>query len=448
MSRRTREHVTISSDDHGGDDHGGGGGHGGGDSRWLVTYADLLTLLMVLFLVLWVISTIDLAKFEKFKSGLGDFGNPAATAAGGGAGTGEDPCATVTTDAPAEGDGHSSTTEAAAEDDSHSSTTDAPAEGDGHSTDTEAPAEDDSHSSTTEAASEGESHSTDTEAPAEDDSHSSTTEAAAEDDSHSSTTEAAAEGEHGAAAEGDGHSAATEAPADPCLGEGEAGTPGPGGGASTSGGGAGHALTEGELPALADKVQEEIDAAGLPDVISVSVEERGLVIMVTTDNVLFGSGAAEISLDGAAMIGAIAPTLNDFTNAIVVEGHTDKRPLRRVGYDNWDLSVDRAVSVVKLLRSVYGVDPERLSARGYGEMHPIADGDDEASFARNRRVEIVVLAQTPGEAGTDTATTEAPAEGTETDTATTEAPAEGTETVTTEAGASAETPATEAPTEG
>ena len=60
---------------------GGGGGHGGGDSRWLVTYADLLTVLMVLFLVLWTISSIDLKKFEKFKSGLGDFGNPAAAQA-------------------------------------------------------------------------------------------------------------------------------------------------------------------------------------------------------------------------------------------------------------------------------------------------------------------------------------------------------------------------------
>ena len=70
-------------------------GHGGGDARWLVTYADLLTLLMVLFLVLWVISTIDLKKFEKFKSGLGDFGNPAAETETPTAGIGEDASTTT-----------------------------------------------------------------------------------------------------------------------------------------------------------------------------------------------------------------------------------------------------------------------------------------------------------------------------------------------------------------
>ena len=56
--------------------HAAGGGHG--DARFLVTYADLLTVLMALFLVLWVLATIDLNKFKQFTQGLGDFGNPAA----------------------------------------------------------------------------------------------------------------------------------------------------------------------------------------------------------------------------------------------------------------------------------------------------------------------------------------------------------------------------------
>lgn len=283
----------------------------------MVTYADMLTLLMVLFLVLWVLSTLDLAKFEKFKSGLGEFGNPAANAAAGGGGGAETDavCATEETkDAAADGDGHS--------------TEDAKAEGDGHS------------------------------------------------------TEAAAE-------------------PDPCLGPGDAGVVGEGGGTGDgtagSGNGAGGALGSGDLPAVAQEVQEAVQAAGFPDVVSVEVQERGLVVVVTTDNVLFGSGAADITPEGAQMIGVVASTLDQFTNRIVVEGHTDKRPLRREGYDNWDLSVDRAVSVIKLLRDQYGIDSDRLTAAGFGERRPIAEGDDEASLARNRRVEIVVLAQTPGD---------------------------------------------------
>jgi chemotaxis protein MotB len=222
-----------------------------------------------------------------------------------------------------------------------------------------------------------------------------TKDAAAEGDGHSTEK----------ADEGDGHSTEKAAEPDPCLGPGDAGVPGAGGGTGdgTAGNGNGSAgtLDSGDLPAVAQEIQEAVNAAGFPDVVSVSVQERGLVVIVTTDNVLFGSGAADITGEGAEMIGIVASTLNEFTNRIVVEGHTDKRPLRREGYDNWDLSVDRAVSVIKLLRDQYGIDSDRLTAAGFGERRPIAEGDDEASLARNRRVEIVVLAQTPGDYTTD-----------------------------------------------
>jgi chemotaxis protein MotB len=54
--------------------------------------------------------------------------------------------------------------------------------------------------------------------------------------------------------------------------------------------------------------------------------------------------------------------------------------------------VDRAVSVLKLLRDTPGVDAARLSAAGYGDQHPIDSGDTEAAYAKNRRVEIIVVA--------------------------------------------------------
>jgi chemotaxis protein MotB len=88
----------------------------------------------------------------------------------------------------------------------------------------------------------------------------------------------------------------------------------------------------------------------------------------------------------------VAPQLTALKNNIIVEGYTDKRPLRRTGYDNWDLSVDRAVSVLKVLRDQYGFSSDQLAATGYGDQHPVATGDDEASLARNRRVEIVIVA--------------------------------------------------------
>ena len=166
-------------------------------------------------------------------------------------------------------------------------------------------------------------------------------------------------------------------------------------------------LTSAGLEALATTVQEAAAMAGLPDIITVNETDRGLVITVSTDELLFESGSAAVAPDGAAVLAVIAPALGGFNNKVLVEGHTDKRPLRRTGYDNWDLSVDRAVAVVKLFRDQLGLDPLRLSAAGYGEMRPIAEGDDEASLAMNRRVEIVVLAtQAPVATATDPAATD------------------------------------------
>lgn len=285
---------------------GGGGGHGGGDARWLVTYADLLTLLMVLFLVLWVISTIDLKKFEEFKQGLGAFGNPAASAEHTPSPGGASPPVTGELAGPGTAD-----------------------------------------------------------------------------------PETTPDGVPGLAT-----TATTVAATG--TGDGDGGSDGPVEASGTDGAGASggttHELAASELAATVEQVEAAIAAAGLPDVVAVTAEERGLVVRIASDDVLFDSGSASITPAGAQIIGVVAPTLQTFTNHIVVEGHTDHRPLRREGYDNWDLSVDRAVSVVKLLRDQFGVAPERLGAAGFGDQRPIAEGDDADSLARNRRVEIVVLA--------------------------------------------------------
>ena len=210
---------------------GGGGGHGGGDSRWLVTYADLLTLLMVLFLVLWVISTIDLKKFEKFKSGLGDFGNKAAAAA-------KDPSVT-----------------------------------DPLSTDII-----------------GAATTTSIVIP--------------------STTEAT--GSTGP----NGESTSTSV----------AGGPGTG---------TGPVLDEAGLSKLKTGLQGAIDNAGLTGVVTITNDPRGIVIAVTTDDVLFDAGSATLGPKAQSVIGVVAPQLTDIGNNVIIEGYTDKRPLKKgAGYDN------------------------------------------------------------------------------------------------------------------
>jgi chemotaxis protein MotB len=145
------------------------------------------------------------------------------------------------------------------------------------------------------------------------------------------------------------------------------------------------------LAALKNGLQGAIDNAGLTGVVTLTNDPRGLVIAVTTDDVLFDAGSATLGPRAANVIGVVAPQLSKIGNSVIVEGYTDKRPLKKGGgYDNWDLSVDRAVRVVKLLRDSFAMDPARLSATGYGEQHPVAPGNDEASLAKNRRVQIVV----------------------------------------------------------
>jgi len=149
-----------------------------------------------------------------------------------------------------------------------------------------------------------------------------------------------------------------------------------------------------DLEALRDEVQSSLEDAGMGDVADIEIDSRGLVIAIATDDVLFASGSTAISEEGERIVGAIAPSLGAIGNRILVEGHTDDVPLLRRGYDNWNLSTDRAVAVLHLLLDVHAIDPTRLVATGYGEYRPRADNETEEGRSLNRRVELVIVAET------------------------------------------------------
>ena len=111
---------------------------------------------------------------------------------------------------------------------------------------------------------------------------------------------------------------------------------------------------------------------------------------------LFDSASANLQPEGMDKLKQIGMTLKETTNEIPkdidwiiqVEGHTDKRPINTVQYpSNWELSTARANSVLKLLLDL-GFSPNRLSAAGYGEFYPIAQGDSFESLQQNRRIEL------------------------------------------------------------
>ena len=111
---------------------------------------------------------------------------------------------------------------------------------------------------------------------------------------------------------------------------------------------------------------------------------------------LFDSASADLQSAGMKKLKQIGLTLKETTNQIPadidwiiqVEGHTDKRPIQTAQYpSNWELSTARANSVLKLLLDL-GFAPNRLSAAGYGEFYPIAEGDDAGILQQNRRIEL------------------------------------------------------------
>lgn len=140
------------------------------------------------------------------------------------------------------------------------------------------------------------------------------------------------------------------------------------------------------------ELRQTLDRLGLEQTVSVSYEERGLVVRFL-EGVLFDTGRADLRPDAVPVLEELADTLAGVPNHIRVEGHTDNVPIRTARFpSNWELSVNRATSVVRyFLERHEGFSPKRLSAAGYGEYRPIADNDTAEGRQQNRRVDIVVL---------------------------------------------------------
>lgn len=121
--------------------------------------------------------------------------------------------------------------------------------------------------------------------------------------------------------------------------------------------------------------------------------ERGLVITFLSE-VFFDSGKDIIKSDGRLSLDKVAEVLNrDVPNsAVAAEGHTDNDPIKYSGWrSNWELSSARALAVLHYLVDECKVEPQRLSANGYGEFHPVVPNDSAQNKQKNRRVEIVIL---------------------------------------------------------
>lgn len=128
-----------------------------------------------------------------------------------------------------------------------------------------------------------------------------------------------------------------------------------------------------------------------PD-ININVE-KGVIMISIADNLLFKSGSYDVSDKAKGVLAKVAKVINskpDFE--CMVESHTDNVPYKGgVLLDNWDLSVKRATSIVRVLQSDLGVSPKQLIPAGRSSYIPLVDNDSPANRAKNRRTKIIIM---------------------------------------------------------
>jgi chemotaxis protein MotB len=127
------------------------------------------------------------------------------------------------------------------------------------------------------------------------------------------------------------------------------------------------------------------------DELSVEIK-NGKVYVSMSDKLLFKSGSSAVEDKGKDALKLLAGVLDKNADIdILIEGHTDNVPIKTSVYkDNWDLSVARATSIVRILTNDYKIVPTRLTASGKGEFFPKADNETTEGRAKNRRTEIIL----------------------------------------------------------
>jgi chemotaxis protein MotB len=154
---------------------------------------------------------------------------------------------------------------------------------------------------------------------------------------------------------------------------------------------------EHDLRILKAAIDSWAAAHGLARKVETRIDARGLTVRLLTDDLLFGSGSADLQPQAAPLMRRLGELLRtEGVHPVAVEGHTDSVPVTGRYPSNWELSADRAAAVVRSLARE-GVSPSRMTAVGHAFYDPIATNATDRGRSQNRRVEILVprTANTP-----------------------------------------------------
>jgi chemotaxis protein MotB len=145
------------------------------------------------------------------------------------------------------------------------------------------------------------------------------------------------------------------------------------------------------LKKIENKISDALAAQKLLGSVRFTVDRRGLVVTVLTNEVVFAGNRADLQAGGKKILDAIAPSLVKLPNNIEVDGNTNQLKVKTSFYPSgWELSAARASTTVRYLGD-HGIAKNRMSAVGFSDTKPLISPSDPRSITMNRRVDIVVL---------------------------------------------------------
>jgi chemotaxis protein MotB len=151
------------------------------------------------------------------------------------------------------------------------------------------------------------------------------------------------------------------------------------------------------LKKLENKLSDALAKAKLLNAVQFTIDRRGLVVTIVTNEVVFDGNRADLQPGGKKILDALAPTLAKLKNNIEVDGNTNQLKAVTTYYPSgWELSAARASTTVRYLTG-HGIAKNRLSAVGFSDTKPLIDPADPRSITMNRRVDVVVLTTLPAD---------------------------------------------------
>lgn len=125
-------------------------------------------------------------------------------------------------------------------------------------------------------------------------------------------------------------------------------------------------------------------------------DERGVILSLSSDKLLFQSGMAEVQTEAEPVLRRVAKILLTVPNRVQIEGHTCDLPIRTALYpSNWELSTARAGRVLRYFTETLRLPKSRFTAAGYADTRPLVPHTTERNRSRNRRVDILLLKTEP-----------------------------------------------------